>query len=61
MVLLNSLPCNYLSLVDVLSYSGERMVMADDSRFFIMLACVDNTLSRHRSGCPHIIRRMVYV
>ncbi|ACF69041.1 hypothetical protein SeKA_A2709 [Salmonella enterica subsp. enterica serovar Kentucky str. CVM29188] len=38
MVLLNSLPCNYLSLVDVLSYSGERMVMADDSRFFIMLA-----------------------
>ncbi|ACF62347.1 hypothetical protein SA22_0352 [Salmonella enterica subsp. enterica serovar Agona str. 22.H.04] len=38
MVLLNSLLCNYLSLVDVLSYSGERMVMADDSRFFIMLA-----------------------
>ncbi|MCQ7554443.1 hypothetical protein NP167_18275, partial [Salmonella enterica] len=36
MVLLNSLPCNYLSLVDVLSYSGERMVMADDSRFFLM-------------------------
>ncbi|EAA0489501.1 hypothetical protein DKJ03_01140 [Salmonella enterica subsp. enterica] len=59
--MLNSLLCNYLSLMDVLSYSGERMVMADDSRFFIMLAWVDNTLSRHRSGCPHIIRRMVYV
>ncbi|EBH9039785.1 hypothetical protein CSP26_11380 [Salmonella enterica subsp. indica] len=61
MVLLNSLLCNYLSLVNVLSYSIERMVMADDIRFFIMLAWGDNTLSRHRSGCPHIIRRMVYV
>ncbi|EBX9238491.1 hypothetical protein DTW17_12095 [Salmonella enterica subsp. salamae serovar Springs] len=38
MVLLNSLLCNYLSLVDVLSYSIERTVMADDIRFFIMLA-----------------------
>ncbi|AXD08171.1 hypothetical protein CHE29_03760 [Salmonella enterica] len=61
MALLNNLLCNYLSLVDVLSYSLERTIMSDDIRFFIILACVDNKLVRHRSGCPHIIRRMVYV
>ncbi|EBJ3274476.1 hypothetical protein D6T91_21465 [Salmonella enterica subsp. houtenae] len=37
-VLLNSLLCNYLSLVDILSYSIERLVMVDDILFFIMLA-----------------------
>ncbi len=39
--LLNGLLCKYLSLVDRFDmYSGERLmvVMADDSRFFIMLA-----------------------
>ncbi|ABX24259.1 hypothetical protein SARI_04485 [Salmonella enterica subsp. arizonae serovar 62:z4,z23:-] len=36
--LLNSLFCNYLNLVDVLSYSIEHMIMADDFLFFIMLA-----------------------